>query len=274
MKIQAIRCLIFFISITSSLGSMLAQGDLLIYPRRVVFEGRKSVEKITLANTGNQTATYNISFLEYTMSENGEMKIITEPVEGVSFASKNIRYFPRKVTLGPYESQRVKVQVNNLGNLSDGEYRSHLYFRAVPDQGILGGEESQNDSTLSIQLKAIYGISIPCIIRKGENITSATISDLKFNRYDAGGQSLLFNLNRLGDMSIYGDFVVDYIAPNNKTYEVAHMKGVGVYTPLPNRKMKLKLASSPNVDYSEGKLVVKFTFNESRKELAVAELIL
>lgn len=274
MKIQVYRYLLIFSFLFSSLASMLAQGDLMIYPKRVVFEGRQHIEKLTLANTGDQTATYTISFLEYKMNAKGQLKIISEPEEGLNFSSSNVRFFPRKVTLGPYESQKVKVQLRNAESLSDGEYRSHLYFRAEPSQGALGADTTKNDSTLAIELKAVFGISIPCIIRKGEDSTAVTISQLQLNKYDAGGQSLILNLNREGNMSIYGDLTVDYIAPNNKKYEVARMKGVGVYTPLPHRFVKLKLNPPSNVDFSKGKLKVTFTQNESQKELAVAELTL
>gem|GEM_PF-5683234 len=38
-----------------------AQGDLLIAPKRIVFDGSKRVEEINLANIGKDTATYTIS---------------------------------------------------------------------------------------------------------------------------------------------------------------------------------------------------------------------
>lgn len=42
-------------------GILSAQGDLLITPRRVVFEGNKRSTDISLANIGKDTATYSIS---------------------------------------------------------------------------------------------------------------------------------------------------------------------------------------------------------------------
>ena len=86
-----------------------AQGDLLIFPKRVVFEGKKNVEQLTLANTGKDTATYNISFLEYRMTEEGQFEALIEPDSGQNFATSYLRVFPRKVVLAPNESQTVKV---------------------------------------------------------------------------------------------------------------------------------------------------------------------
>ncbi|MRR23773.1 molecular chaperone, partial [bacterium] len=118
-----------------------AQGNLLITPRRVVFEGNKRSMDLNLANIGTDTATYAISLIEIRMTEAGGFESITEPDEGQRFASPYLRFFPRTVTLGPNEAQTVKLQVVKSGTLEPGEYRSHLYFRAVPKEKPLGEEE-------------------------------------------------------------------------------------------------------------------------------------
>ena len=119
-----------------------AQGNLLITPRRVVFDGTRRVMELNLANTGIDTARYSISLLHYRMNENGTFTEITEPDPGQNFADKNIRFFPRSVTLGPNEAQSIRMQVVNQDKLSPGEYRSHVYFRSIPNLIALG-EENQ-----------------------------------------------------------------------------------------------------------------------------------
>lgn len=251
----------------------LAQGNLLIYPKRVVFEGRKKVEKLVLSNTGKDTAVYNISFLEYKMNENGAMKTITEAEEGIRFASPYVRLFPRRVTLAPGEAQVVKVQLYKTQNLTNGEYRSHLYFRAEKNNTPLGQGKQSQDSTISVKLEAIFGISIACIIRMGDDNTAITLSEMQLVKANGGEEDLIsFKLNRSGNMSGYGDFSINYAALDNKVYEVAKMKGVGVYTPGDYRNMKIKLSKPENVNFSGGSLKVIFTQNESKKVLAEAEL--
>jgi len=49
----------------------MAQGDLMITPRRIVFEGNRDRQEITLANTGNDTARYTVSFVQYRMTPDG-----------------------------------------------------------------------------------------------------------------------------------------------------------------------------------------------------------
>jgi P pilus assembly chaperone PapD len=123
---------LIFITLLSPLLSS-AQGNLLITPMRVVFEGQKKIQELNLANTGNDTARYMISLIEIRMNSNGTFERISEPDSGQLFASKFLRFFPRSVILAPGEAQLIKVQLTKTGQLRDGEYRSHIYFRAVPD---------------------------------------------------------------------------------------------------------------------------------------------
>ena len=107
---------IVFITL-SVLGSLFffseadCQGNLIIIPRRVVFEGSKRTQELNLANTGTDTAKYLISVIQYRMKEDGTFENITQPDSGQNFADKNFRFFPRSVVLAPNEAQTVKVQI-------------------------------------------------------------------------------------------------------------------------------------------------------------------
>lgn len=272
-KTHLFKMMVFFILLTAFAGELVAQGNLMIFPRRVVFEGRNTVDKLVLSNTGNETATYNISFVEYKMNEKGEMETITEPEDGIRFASPYIRVFPRSVTLAPGEGQTVKVQLYKHHNLADGEYRSHLYFRAEKNNAPLGPRRQVKESDISINFEAIFGISIACIIRAGEDNTTVSVSNMQLVQGNGGqNDALCFSLNRSGNMSAYGDFRINYVAPSNKVYKVAEMKGVGIYTPGDLRELKINLNKPENVNFSEGVLKVIFSQNESKKVLAEADL--
>ena len=151
---------------------VMAQGNLLITPRRVVFEGAKRTQDLNLANTGQDTAKYNVSIIQYKMKEDGSFEEITEAEPGQQFADKFLRFFPRTVTLAPNEAQVVKMQLIKTNELKPGEYRSHVYFRAVPKETALGAKEVQKDSTsIGVKLIPIFGITIPVIIHVGESDT-------------------------------------------------------------------------------------------------------
>ncbi len=257
--------------------SLEAQGNLLITPRRVVFEGTKKNEELNLANTGSDTATFNVSMVQYRMKEDGAFEEIKEPDPGQNFADKYVRFFPRSVTLAPNESQVVKMQLYRTNELQPGEYRSHVYFRAVPKTTALGAEEVNKDTTtLSVKLVPIFGITIPVIIRVGENTTKVTLSDLAFTTVNDTLPRLSLSFNRLGNMSVYGDIDVFYIPPTGRGTQVATLRGVAVYTPNPLRKIKMDLQKGQGIDYHKGKLQVTYSAQAEDKKgkFAEAELIL
>ncbi len=268
--------LVFFLILTAGFPPAYSQGDLLITPRRVVFEGSMRSVDLNLANIGKDSARYAISLVQIRMNENGTFETITEPDPGQRFADRNLRYFPRSVNLGPNESQVVKVQLTRQNQLSQGEYRSHFYFRAIPMETPLGEAEIvQDTSTISIVLKPVFGITIPVIIRVGESTTRVTISDLSLKR-NKDQQVLSLVLNRTGNMSVYGDLAVDHISPAGTVTRVGIANGVAVYTPNPRRVFSLILSGTENIDLGSGKLRVSFSAPSDVKpeKYAGAELVL
>lgn len=252
-----------------------AQGNLLITPRRIVFDGSKRVMDITLANTGIDTATYNISLIQYRMNEDGSFTEITEPDPGQNFATDYLRFFPRRVVLAPNEAQMIKMQVTNVNKLEPGEYRSHAYFRSVPIVKALGDEEANVDSTaLSIQLIPIFGISIPIIIRVGEADLSASITNMEFETPTDSTKRLNLKINRGGTMSVYGDIQVTHIAPTGVETVVSNVNGLAVYTPNASRTLSIDLDPKKSIDYSSGKLVVTFVSQSDTKPQKFAEAVL
>lgn len=272
-RLAKIAALILVIWITT--GNIFAQGNLLITPRRVVFDGSKRVMELNLSNTGQDTAKYNVSLIQYRMNEDGSFTEITEPDPGQKFADKNIRFFPRTVTLGPNEGQAVKMQVTNVDKLEPGEYRSHVYFRSVPKQEALGAESSNIDSsTVSVQLIPIFGITIPVIIRVGEDDMKVSITDFKFETISDTTNRVDLVFNRSGRMSVYGDIRFFYIAPSGKEIQVGAVNGIAIYTPNLIRRFWMNLDNVKGVKFNEGKLKVIYTSQSDYKRVTYAESVI
>lgn len=252
-----------------------AQGDLMITPKRVVFDGSKRVMELNLANIGKDTAKYNVSIIQYRMTEDGAFEEITTPDPGQNFADKFIRFFPRTVTLAPNEAQVVKMQLTNTSDLAPGEYRSHVYFRAVPKDVALGEESLNQDTTsVSVRLVPIFGITIPVIIRVGESNTKVSISDLKLENVNDTTYLLHMVIHRSGNMSSYGDIKVIHAAPNGKETIVGTVNGIAVYTPNPLRRFSMVLDSKANVDLHSESLKVTYSSQSDAKPEKFAEAIL
>ena len=249
-----------------------AQGDLVIMPRRVTFEGSKRTQELNVANTGRDTAKYLISVLQYRMLENGNFEAIETPDSGQNFADKNFRFFPRSVVLGPNESQTVKVQVINTSELKAGEYRSHLYFRAVakplpPEDK----KEAKFAKTMTVHLVPTFGIAIPVIIRVGAAKATVVISKSEFERGADGFPKVQLSFARTGNASIYGDLQVNYISEQGKSTQVGLAKGFAIYTPNPTRLFTLNLNQSTAINYNKGKLQVLYTTSSDKKPVIITE---
>ena len=258
-------------------ANLMAQGNLMVFPRRVVFEGSKRSQTLNLANTGTDTARYNISVVQYRMKENGAFEEITQPDSGEYFADKYIRFFPRSVILAPNDAQAVKIQLVKANEMSPGEYRSHIYFRAVPPENPLGEKEALKDTTsISIKLVPIFGITVPVIIRVGESTAKVSISDVSFEMVNDTLPTLTMAFNRTGNMSVYGDIGIDYITLKGKVMQVSFIQGMAVYTPTPVRRLKIDLDKTLDIDYRKGKLHIVFTAHSDTKpeKLAEADLLL
>jgi P pilus assembly chaperone PapD len=253
------------------------QGNLLITPRRVIFEGNKSSQEVNLANTGQDSATYSVSFVQYRMTENGTFEQIEEPDEGQRFADKMIRYFPRTVTLGPGEAQMVRMQLRRSADTEPGEYRSHMYFRAVPKESALGLEEQLEDTTaIGIRLTPIFGITIPVIVRSGDVSAEVTLNNLSVENATDSTASMKLTFNRVGNKSVYGDLTVDYKPDRGAAIQVGLVRGISVYTPNTTRSFEMEIRKPEGVDFTKGKLVVRYTNAEGNNEnlLAQKELLL
>jgi hypothetical protein len=241
----------------------------------VVFEGQKRTQDLNLANTGIDTAKYNVSVINYRMREDGSFEEITVPDTGQNFADKNLRFFPRTVTLAPNEGQVVKMQLTKTETLSPGEYRSHVYFRAVPKQTALGSTEVKNDSsTIGVKLIPIFGITIPVIIRIGESTMKVNLSDLKMNIVNDTIPVLQFAFNRTGNMSVYGDILVEHISPKMVITQVGTVRGIAVYTPNSVRRFQMELDRKANVDYHNGNLKITYTSQSETKAEKYTETVL
>ena len=265
---------ICFIVETGGSTALYAQGNLLVMPRRVIFESSLRSQELNLANTGNDTAHYSISIIDIRMKEDGNFETISEPDSGQHFAGSYLRLFPRSVTLAPGESQVVKLQLSKSAGMAAGEYRSHLYFRALPEEKPLGTPMPVTDSSLSIRLVPVFGISIPVIIRVGETSAEVSFSGLSFNLLHDSIPLLSLAFERKGNCSVYGDLLVNFVSPQGRTVQVAAVKGLAVYTPNTSRQLQINLDNNRNINYHTGQLKLVYTAPAEYRYAKLAEAVL
>jgi P pilus assembly chaperone PapD len=268
-----ILCGLFAAPGATALHAQHGPGDLLIAPTRIVFEGRLRSAELTLVNVGSSTATYRITFVHLRMSaEGGTQEIEASGVEpGERFADELIRYSPRQVTLEPHAAQTVRMQLRKPEGLEPGEYRSHLLFRAIPAAGP-ETKTTEDATAFSVRLTALYGVSIPVIVRHGDTSARATLSDLELvppSGADAT-PAMRFRINRTGNQSLYGNLTVTFVPAGGKASVVGLANGVAVYTPNPVRRAAIALHAPPGVVLKNGRLHLAYA-KQSKGNETIAE---
>ncbi len=253
-------------------GNVSGQGNLMIYPKRLLFDGTKKIQQLNLVNSGTDSATYLISVTDMQISDSGRYEFITMPDSTMNTADNNLRIYPRKVTIPPNKAQVVKVQLTNYSQLRPGEYRSHIYFRALPNEHpkATANTAKKDTSGITIQIEAIFGFTIPVIIRNGATEVKMSLGDVSLQN-DNEDKWLNFTFNREGNMSAYGELIVNHIGVDGSENQVGYAKGLAVYPPNTKRYCRLKLSNDKDTDYRGGKLHIVYKNLEKNKSDILAE---
>ena len=209
-------------------------ASVMVSPQYVILEGRDRTENILIANTTSKTKTYRVSLINYTQEADGSYKPAKTPAQGEHFADDVILYGPRQVTLAPKKSQTVRIQKRFSPNSPDGEYRSHLLFQEIPEE--LPAMSSSETKGLKIQLQAIYGISIPVVIRKGNLQASTQLTNLQSTHTKDNKPAVKFTIKREGNKSVRGNIRV-----KKGSDVIGELNGVAVYLSTDKRLVMVPL---------------------------------
>ena len=246
-------------------------GDLLVAPTRIILDGRKGTE-IILNNIGEEPATYRVSVEFRRMLEDGSLEDVKDPSAAEKLAEEMIIYAPRRVTLAPREPQAIRIAARAPQGIADGEYRIHLLFRAVPPpEPVVSEAAAKQVKGVSFQLRPIYGVTIPVIVRLGNLQATAGISDVQIDK-SAAGRAISLELSRSGTRSTFGE--VRVLKPGVKD-PIALQRAVAVYTEVGKRRVlvpvddrfKGEIAGPVTVQYAE-------TYEDGSRVIAETQTVL
>ncbi len=258
----------FFMALTASFMLFLSVGGLFwineaqalrISMKRVIFEGPKRSDIITIMNNTAKEQTYRLGFRRYRMDERKSLVRIDEDDssgDNLKWADDMIRYAPRRVTVPPGGSQQIRVLLRRPRDLAPGEYRSHLWIiTETPAEDFAPGEDVQTGGQ-AFKLTMQPALTLPVFVRHGEMTAKAKITDAKLERIE-GGLAASIVLQREGNRSLYGDLKI--VCTGGGGEFVAHLiRGIAVYTEVTRRYMdfefdvapeNLNKCSSARIDY-------------------------
>ncbi len=220
-------------------------GDINLFPKRVVIDDRARIASVGLYNRAAAAGEYEITVSDMVMQRDGRLIELgavqdTAARDAVHTASGFLRWSPRHVALPASEAQMVRIMARVPPELPPGEYRSHFTVVSVPPETggtsideAAGGEAGGG---IGVRIVPRFGISIPVIVRVGETTLTAGFKDLKLNAAPGTPPALALTITREGTRSAFGDITIT--APGAKK-PVAEVKGIGVYTEIPERAVQV-----------------------------------
>tara|TARA_R110001592_G_scaffold20926_9_gene84616 strand:- start:2631 stop:3479 length:849 start_codon:yes stop_codon:yes gene_type:complete len=224
------------------------QANILITPTRVVFEGRERFASVTLANNGDKARTYNIDWVYFKMNEgDGTYKVEDAPPTDFDL-SKYLVYSPRRVTLAPGASQKVKLALRRPNEIPEGDYHVHLRFAVDPEmpEDIIehqGRDIQKGEGRSGAAIRVNVSYSIPVILIVGKPDVEARIGALSLKRNEnTGGLSALIPVERVGKpYSILGHMYVYHVDDKGNEDKVGEISNAHIFAEANNRVFDVSL---------------------------------
>jgi len=280
MKNFLTRTLTAFILLAGLSTSLHAAGNIMVTPTRIVFEQRDRSAQVTLVNQGDKTSNFRISFVRQNMTENGEFIPVAEGEPGM-FSDSMIRFSPRQIQLPPGQSQVVRMVLRRPADMSEGEYRSHMLFQALPEPSSSNVEKiiQQSSDGITIELVPIVGVSIPVIVRQGELNSAVSLSNASIDLADQStrGGKISVDITRQGNSSAYGDLRVTYTQEGATPIVIAQANSVAVYANMRTRRFQMPVNLPSDFSLENGVVNLVFLKSGATEEsgtLAKTRLIL
>ena len=229
---------------------------LLVSPTYVLLDGRTRSQALLLSNRGVAPQTYRITLVNRLQRSDGQLVETDKPGEGEGFASTIVRYAPREVVLPPDKPQTVRLLLQMPANLPDGEYRSHILFQQIPTMKPTEDAATEVAPGISVTIRAVFGITIPLIVRKGTLSASASLSDLHVVHLADERSGVTLHLNRSGTRSLHGDLIAEIDGS-----PAGQLKNVNVFLSTPYRELVIPLSTKG--DLKGHRVSVKFAEDEA-----------
>lgn len=241
-----------------------ARVNLNITPKRLSFNRATRSASVYVFNQGNRPATVDVSLVERVMLPSGEIKTLADALatpDAKPFADRLrsarglVVATPRRIILAPGKGQTVRLRITFPENADAPEYRSHLTVATVPprEAGLTAEDAAgRRSGEYSFRLNAVFGLSIPVIIRTGAPDVRADIRNIRLDEETLSLDGvappsrmkiLAFDLGRLGGNSLFGN--IEIRAGSGAREVLGLARGVGVYPEVDTRTIRIPLLRAP-----------------------------
>ena len=233
-----------------------AWADLSVSPFYVVFDADspKRTASVRFTNNSAEEKRYRIKLINYRQMPDGRYEEITKALKGNPFAAPYINYAPHEATLKPRQSQTIRLQRKPMAAAADGEYVSHLLIQEMPQAFHI--DEKTQSNELKFDIKALYGVTIPIIIDKGNLTDKGWLENVKLL---PGSDELLVTVGRSGTKSFWGNIIV-----LDKYKEIGRVNELKIFLTTDKRSIRIPLTQKPGAN-------VKVILEDARTNKIISE---
>ncbi len=210
----------------------LAQAQ--VFPTHLTLTEEASSSYLNIKNVTEKTQTYRIELVKYKMSPDGMMKKSAIPD---TVLAELIKFSPKKISVAPNEKQIVRVMMTSFEQLKEGDEYIHIHFIPVDD---LASKDSSKSKSAGFSLQARIAVAVPIVVRKGTEVFSGELKNLKISKGKAQDVEIKLNLKNKNSFSLYGD--LDIFAVYEKE-EILLDKTVGLTSYLPERSFTKNISA-------------------------------
>lgn len=257
-KISSVYSFLFLLFCSSAYG----QGILFSEYRLIIKAGE--IRTLQVCNPTDQTRSYKLYAVDKKMNDGGGLEDIPLPVNYPSSLKKQLRIFPKRITLAPNECQEVQLQLKNTSQLPDGEFRSFLFF--LP---LVSAKENNFDAPVAAKgttpnIVMRIGAAIPIFYRKNSHVDKAFINKVSLKQDSIGKHTLSLRLNREGSQSTYGVVQVKSKS-KGESIMIAERHGNAIYPEANWKELSIPLRTDTlDVDAS-GKIPISISYTNTER---------
>lgn len=177
-----------------------------------------------------------------------------DPNFGENFnLNSNSVIFPKIIAMKPGAKQTIRFRTKPDANMKDGEYKSYLTFKEIPQEiKTIPSEDGSNKTAMSTNLQMITEISISVFGQRGKQISKGTLNNLKLN-YIGNSITATAVTSSEGNASIKFYY---YLKVLNSDVELEGMLGMSAR----EGKKDIKVSIDPTMDLKGKK--IKFTVTD------------
>ncbi len=260
-KALAMFCTTFCAGLLGLVALGVMSGDayaLRITMKRVIFEGPKRTEVLTIINNTAEEQVYRLGWRRMRMTEESSLQALEDDDPGADLkeAEDMVRFAPRRVVLPPGRTQQVRLMLRRPKDLADGEYRSHFWIQPEEEAKAFDPNAGKAQTKgQSIQIKMLTGLTLPVFVRAGKMEVSGRIENARLET-KKDKPAVSYMLHRQGNRSLYGDIEITCRSGGEEIVAAA-VRGIAVYAEVDKRQVTNVLSSMPANGCSDMKIVYK-----------------